>query len=114
LLGTGNPRSILLFAASGADSFDGLEWCQTAVDHTTGLLYHFQQRELFGEQTSFGAASGVPYAQATMAHNLAFYRAWMNQIRGAIQQGDVPEMLRKHFSQDFLHRLAAAVPSLGL
>lgn len=32
LLGTGNPRSILVYVACGADSFDGLEWCQTAVD----------------------------------------------------------------------------------
>lgn len=40
LLGTGNPISIALYSAMGADSFDGLEWCQTVVDHNTGLLYH--------------------------------------------------------------------------
>lgn len=28
LLGTGNPISILVYAIAGADSFDGLEWCQ--------------------------------------------------------------------------------------
>ena len=32
LLGTGNPFSLLLFAYVGADTFDGLEWCQTCID----------------------------------------------------------------------------------
>src|SRR5690242_15258960 len=27
LLGTGNPFSLLLFSAAGADTYDGLEWC---------------------------------------------------------------------------------------
>ena len=40
LLGTGNPLSILIYSICGADSFDGLEWCQTTVDYNTGLLYH--------------------------------------------------------------------------
>ena len=43
LLGTGNPISIVAYALAGADSFDGLEWCQTVVDHKTGKLLHFQQ-----------------------------------------------------------------------
>jgi hypothetical protein len=37
---TDNPFSITLYSAMRADSFDGLEWCQTVVDHETGLLYH--------------------------------------------------------------------------
>lgn len=39
LLGTGNPISIALYSAMGADSFDGLEWCQTVVDHDTARQY---------------------------------------------------------------------------
>ena len=38
LLGTGNPLSIITYAFAGADSFDGLEWCQTTVDHDTGKI----------------------------------------------------------------------------
>ncbi len=61
LLGTGNPISILLYAYCGADSFDGLEWCQTVVDPTTANLFHFQQRELFDN-----APSNLTYDLATL------------------------------------------------
>ena len=53
LLGTGNPLSIAVYAMAGADSFDGLEWCQTVVDHQTGKLFHFQQWDLFKDQTDW-------------------------------------------------------------
>ena len=39
LLGTGNPLSIIAYTMAGADSFDGLEWCQTVVDHESGKLF---------------------------------------------------------------------------
>ncbi|WP_182212931.1 hypothetical protein [Stenotrophomonas acidaminiphila] len=54
LLGTGNPISIALYAWAGADSFDGLEWCQTVVDHDTGLLFHLSQSDFFRRQTAWG------------------------------------------------------------
>ncbi len=53
LLGTGNPFSLLLFSLAGADSFDGLEWCQTVANSKTALLYHFQQREIIVDDCNF-------------------------------------------------------------
>jgi len=47
ILGTGNPLSILILAAAGADLFDGLEWCRTVADRDTGFLFHHQQFEFF-------------------------------------------------------------------
>lgn len=46
LLGTGNPLSMIAYAMAGADSFDGLEWCQVVVDHKSATLFHFQQWDL--------------------------------------------------------------------
>ena len=41
ILGTGNPYSILLLAAAGADLFDGLEWCRTVADlRQVGFTMH--------------------------------------------------------------------------
>jgi queuine/archaeosine tRNA-ribosyltransferase len=54
LLGTGNPISIALYTWAGSDSFDGLEWCQTAVDHDTGQLFHLSQSDFFRKQTEWG------------------------------------------------------------
>lgn len=105
LLGTGNPLSLLLFSAYGADSFDGLDWCQTTVDHSTGFLFHFQQREFFGHQSPFCEAKELPYAQATLAHNLMFYDDWMNGIRHHTQTGRMDSLLAKHFTSEFLSAL---------
>jgi len=109
LLGTGNPLALLLFSAFGANSFDGLEWCQTTVDHTTGLLYHFQHREFFGHQSAFCAREDIPYAQATLGHNLMFFGDWMHSIRSHIAGNGVDTLLHKHFSPEFLSTLSVAL-----
>jgi len=103
LLGTGNPRSILLYAICGADSFDGLEWCQTTVDHNTGLLYHFQQRELFGNQSPFCKLQNFPYTQATLGHNLLFYQMWMGKLHQHIKDNDVLDLAKEYFPKELLN-----------
>jgi len=95
LLGTGNPLSIAVYAMAGADSFDGLEWCQTVVDHDTGRLFHFQQWDLFKDQTEWGSNGTLPYIQSALMHNLEFYRAFMADLR---------EALMKNVAEDFLRR----------
>jgi len=107
LLGTGNPLSILLYVMCGADSFDGLEWCQTTVDHSTSLLYHFQQRELVGKQNEFCEMADFPYSQATLAHNLLFYRNWMDGIRDSLSDGGILETARRYFSANVISQVDA-------
>ena len=96
LLGTGNPISIATYTAAGADSFDGLEWCQTVVDHDTGLLYHLSQSEFFAAQTSW-ADAGLSFQARTLAHNLEFYAAWMTRLQDASAHGRVAEFCRLNF-----------------
>lgn len=96
LLGTGNPISIAAYTAAGADSFDGLEWCQTVVDHDTGLLYHLSQSEFFAAQTSWVDA-GLSFQARTLAHNLEFFAAWMSRLHEASAHARVPEFCRLHF-----------------
>lgn len=96
LLGTGNPLSIIAYAMAGAHSFDGLEWCQTVVDHDTGKLFHFQQWDLFCYQTSWGTNGGLPYIQSVLMHNLEFYRKFMEDLRDAMRNGASEDFLRGH------------------
>jgi queuine/archaeosine tRNA-ribosyltransferase len=96
LLGTGNPISIATYTAAGADSFDGLEWCQTVVDHDSGLLYHLSQAEFFATQTAW-ADAGLSFQARTLAHNLEFFAGWMNRLREAVHQGRISEFCRLHF-----------------
>lgn len=99
LLGTGNPLSIATYAMAGADSFDGLEWCQTVVDHETGKLFHFQQWDLFREQTDWGDNVALPYIQSVLMHNLEFYRKFMRELREALMNGSAEMILRRYASE---------------
>jgi queuine/archaeosine tRNA-ribosyltransferase len=96
LLGTGNPISIALYSAMGADSFDGLEWCQTVVDHESGLLYHLSQADFFAGQTAWGDDQKLSFQARTLAHNLEFFSDWMRRMRDAVSQDRLAEFCRSN------------------
>lgn len=108
LLGTGNPVALAAYAIAGAQSFDGLEWCQTCADPTTGKLLHFQHRELVREM-SRGIVAGLPYAQATLVHNLLFFRDWMRRLRESLDRGTHAEFLRACTSPATVRQLGASL-----
>jgi hypothetical protein len=109
LLGTGNPISIALYASCGADSFDGLEWCQTSVDHETALLHHLSHADFFRKQTSWGD-SDLAFQTRALAHNLEFYSDWMLRLRQAIQGGGATEFCRLNLPMRIYQQIA---PVLG-
>jgi len=102
LLGTGNPISLAVFSLAGADSFDGLEWCQTAVNSEGALLYHFQQRELIQDDCVFCKDPNLDYESATLGHNLLFYEKWMRNIQTRIDSNTGFELLQQYCRADFL------------
>jgi hypothetical protein len=105
LLGTGNPISIAVYSAMGADSFDGLEWCQTVVDHDTGLLYHLTQSDFFRGQTTWGD-TGLSFHARTLAHNLEFFSGWIKRLRYAINEGRVVDFCRHNLPVRVFHQCA--------
>lgn len=104
LLGTGNPLSLLLLSLAGADSFDGLEWCQTVANPQTALLYHFQQRELVADDCHF-CKTDIDYTFASLGHNLLFYKSWMSQIQDAISNNNSELILKKFLSAELNSKL---------
>ncbi len=112
ILGTGNPLSILLFVACGADSFDGLEWCQTSVDKETGRLYHSQLADFFLYQSPFGLDSDVGFAARTLLHNLLFYKDWMNIIQESIGQKELHKLLMKYIPPRAFDELIERFPEV--
>lgn len=106
LLGTGNPISIALYSAMGADSFDGLEWCQTVVDHESGLLYHLSQADFFAGQTAWGDDQKLSFQARTLAHNLEFFSDWMRRMRDAVSQDRLPEFCRSNLPLRAYHHVA--------
>lgn len=94
VLGAGNPISLALLSAAGADSFDGLEWCRYAFDAEHSQLHHFQLFELFKYQAEVANSSvaasaaldpAVSYTTKAVMHNLDFYQTWLEKLRTALQ-----------------------------
>lgn len=110
IVGTGNPLSILIYAACGADSFDGLDWCQTVVDHTTGRLYHSLQLDFFAHQTPYGSDGDLAYLPRALAHNLVFYMGWMESVRKSIRDGNIAEMITRFIPHEIHSNLWELLP----
>lgn len=96
LLGTGNPLSMLIYAVCGADSFDGLEWCQMVLNYNTGLPHHLQHYDFFECQSDFRSIPGFSRDLSAMMHNLDFYLAWMKKIREAIAGREAVTLLKEY------------------
>lgn len=105
LLGTDNPLSLLVFSICGADSFDGLIWCQTAVDYNTALLHHFHQREMFNNKPLVPFPKGLNYTEITLIHNLFFYEIWMNEIRQALKNNTIDLLIDKYNAKSYLDNI---------
>jgi hypothetical protein len=104
ILGTGNPLSMMLYAFAGADSFDGLDWCQTVVDFDTGKLHHPLQLDLYEHQSEYGGNKNLSFLARCYAHNTEFYRFWMDILKKTIENNEQIAMLEKYFPDSFLER----------
>jgi queuine/archaeosine tRNA-ribosyltransferase len=100
LLGTGSPFSILLFVWAGADTFDGLEWCQTSIDPLTFQTYHFQLRELYHIDNERNN-----YSLMTLYNNLQFFDNLNFSIQKALEQNELIKILKEYFSPELLKAL---------
>lgn len=123
LLGTGNPLSIAIFAAVGADSFDGLEWCRTVANSETGALYHFQQYDFFAWQSEiYGSplvrdavkSDKIEYAGKVVFHNLEFFSTWMAEVSENLRIGKIDRFLTEKIPgrADTMKLLGKAVPEV--
>lgn len=97
LLGTGSPFSILLFVWAGADTFDGLEWCQTSIDPETFQTYHFQLRELYHMDSEIDN-----YSLMTLYNNLQFFNKLNLSIQKALEQNELIKLLKEYFNPELL------------
>jgi len=125
ILGTGNPLSLSILAAAGADLFDGLEWCRTVADRETGFLFHHQQFDFFKTQAREMARFGI-VREAMLEtntslifkmglHNLDFFYEWMEELQNKIHVGSISEMLKYRAvfgTRDFVDELNKLMPGL--
>jgi queuine/archaeosine tRNA-ribosyltransferase len=113
MLGTGNPLSLLIYSACGADSFDGLDWCQTVADHDGKRLYHSQQLDFFTHQSGYAKDTKLTYSARMLAHNLEFYRSWMAEIQRRRSAGRIRDLLPQFLPEQFCEKLVALLDGRG-
>lgn len=120
LLGTGNPWSIVLLAAAGADSFDGLEWCRVVVDRETNRLNHFQHFDLFTYQSGHAESplvadvlknENIDFNARAALHNLDYFAQLRDELRQAAAKGSFEALSARILGSS--HRfLARKMPEL--
>jgi hypothetical protein len=121
LLGTGNPWSIAVLLAAGADSFDGLEWCRMAVDSANDRLHHFQHFDFFAYQArvakspiTSGALNDehVDFAGRVAFHNLEYYMDFTSRLQDATTKGNFEPLVIGIIGKDNGRQLNTEVPEL--
>ncbi len=110
VLGTGNPWTMAVLSAAGADLFDGLEWCRTVANDENGVLYHFQQYDLFRYQARLAKSHAtkdsvdnekVPYAARVALHNLEVFNTWMEKVQTHTRSGTVRTFLAQTLGKQY-------------
>lgn len=121
LLGTGNPWSIAVLAAAGADTFDGLEWCRMTVDHDKDRLHHFQHFDFFTYQTEIADSSitrdalkdpAVDFAGKVAFHNLNYFAGYIKSMREAVTGGNMEAFVVGRVGKATANQLKKQVPDL--
>ena len=109
ILGTGNPISMMLYTFAGADSFDGLDWCQTVVDFEKGTLHHPLHLDLYKHQSTWGGNSDIGFFTRCYLHNLEFYENWMVLLHKSLMNNQIEKMMQKHLSSIFFDKIAPVI-----
>lgn len=121
LLGTGNPWSIAVLTAAGADTFDGLEWCRVVADMENDRLYHFQHYDFFTYQTGVAESDvarsafvddKVDFAGKAAFHNIDYYTNFMNDLREAATGGSLEAFVAERIGKAPKQQLQREVEGL--
>ena len=122
LLGTGNPWTVAIMVAAGADTFDGLEWCRTVVDHDNDRLNHFQHFDLFSLQAELSDSAvveaaqknefGVAFAGRVAFHNLDYFKKFGDKLRDAVSKGRLESFVSACLGKLAIEILNEAIPGI--
>ena len=122
LLGTGDPWSIAILAAAGADTFDGLEWCRMVVDCSLNRLHHYQHFDFFAYQTFLADSPVVKaaiengdktgYESLVAFHNLDYFVNLMNRLRDYVMKDNMETFITRIIGNEAADELNQNVPGL--
>lgn len=121
ILGTGNPWSLPILAAAGADTFDGLEWCRTVVDRNSNRLHHFHHFDFFAYQSEVADSivtrdsltdPGIDFAGKVAFHNLDYYSSFINDIQECMREGNMEAFITGLVGRETVKQLKKQVQGI--
>lgn len=121
LLGTGNPWSIAVLAAAGADSFDGLEWCRVVADDVDLKLSHFQHFDFVRYQAKMAkspitqgaiASDKVDFAGKIAFHNLEIMTNFATRLQEKAKRGGLKALALETVGSQNAKELERRLPEL--
>ncbi len=121
ILGTGNPWTVAVLAAAGADTFDGLEWCRMVVDRASDRLHHYQHFDLFTYQTRVADSPiarealddpDIDFAGKVAFHNLDYFVNFERNMRDAVREGSLEAFVVGQVGKDASRQLKKQIPGL--
>ncbi len=108
VLGTGNPWTIAVLAAAGADTFDGLEWCRYVIDKESEVINHFHLFDLY----SILDDSEIGYSAKTIFENLKYYTAFRSLMWEYYSQGNIEAHVQGVLGKKAFNILKVQYPEL--
>jgi len=108
LLGTGNPWSIAILSAAGADTFDGLEWCRYTINPDLEGINHFHHFDLFSalDDPTIGFAGSVAF------HNMDYYKSFGNIMHNMFIRNSVETFVLGVIGKKAFTKLKEQFPEL--
>ncbi|MDF0750159.1 toll/interleukin-1 receptor domain-containing protein [Marinobacter sp. 71-i] len=121
ILGTGNPWSVAILTAAGADTFDGLEWCRMVVDRDKNRLHHFQHFDFFKYQTEVSDSAtatqalkdpDIDYGGKVAFHNLDYFTNFAQSLREAVMDDNMEAFVVGLTDWEMVSYLKKQIPRL--
>jgi len=107
ILGCGNPKSMMLFSYCGADSFDSLDWLKYVINPTDNSIHDFSHLELLNCKCHVCAHyTGADYLQRALAHNLLYYRIFVDNMQSLIRNNVMRPYLDKHIGKNVIEKIS--------
>lgn len=108
VLGTGNPYAMAVFAAAGADTFDGLEWCRYVIDIESNTINHFHLFDLYNKLDN----SKIGYPAKVAFNNLEYCREFLNVMQNMFFQNKIESCVQGILSKKAFPLLMEQFPEL--
>ncbi len=113
ILGCGHPLSMAAYCSAGADTFDSIDWCSTAVDWRTFSMTDFGLLGTTGCPCRVCARFPADTLQKGLLHNLLYYQTFSVRLQSMIRDGTLKDFLLETLGSSASRSLSNIIRKAG-